>query len=153
MIALVPYQRFEIKTKLSWDAAQEKLASIVEPRQLGWRFSRDHKLFEGEINGQAFKISRVLRYRNNFLPTLVGHIQDDLDASSLQIMARPNWYLIVLWPLLLLVFFYATIFSADVTNIGMILLFIAFFYGMPTVLFNFELHKAKKLLHEQFEEV
>ena len=151
MMVLIPYQRFEIKTNLSQDAAREKLASVVEPRKLGWRFSKDHNLFEGELNEHTFKISRVIRHRNNFLPTLEGTIQDDLDSSSLQITARPNWFMIVLWPLLIVVLLYSTIFSAGVTNIGLILLFIAVFYGLPTVLFNFELNNAKKLLNKVFE--
>jgi len=151
MIAFIPYQRFEIKIKLSQDATREKLADIVEPRQLGWRFSNEHKPFEGELEINKFKISRVIRYRNSFLPVLVGAIQDDLDASSLQVVARPNWFVIVLWPLLLLAFFYSTIISAETTNIGLILLFILFFYAVPTFFFNLELNKAKKLLNEQFE--
>jgi Flp pilus assembly protein TadB len=151
MITFIPYQHFEIKTKLSQDATREKLADIVEPRQLGWRFSNDHKLFEGELDINTFKISRVIRYRNSFLPVLVGNIQDDLDSSSLQITARPNWFVIILWPVLLIAFFFSTIISAEVTTVGLILLFILFFYGVPTLFFNFELNKAKKLLDEQFK--
>lgn len=150
-MVLIPYQRFEIKTNLSQEAARKKLASIVEPRQLGWRFSKDHNWFEGELTEQTFKISRIIRYRNSFLPTLEGTIQDDLDSASLQITARPNWFIIILWPLLIIILFYSVIFSAGVTNIGLILLFIAFFYGLPTVLFNMELNNAKKLLNKAFE--
>jgi len=151
MIALIPYQRFEIKTKLSQEGSREKLAAIVEPRKMRWGFSRADKPFEGELDGHTFKISRVIGYRNSFLPVLVGNIRDDLDSSSLQITARPNWFVIFFWPVLLLIFFYATIFMADVTSIGFILLFFLFFYGVPTLFFNFELRKAEKLLNEQFE--
>lgn len=62
--------------------------------------SRNHNLFEGEIEGTSFKISRIIHYRNSFLPILVGQIQDDLDASTLQIVARPHWFVILLWTFL-----------------------------------------------------
>ena len=91
MIALIPYQRFEIKTKLSQEAAREKLANIVEPRKVRLGFSRIDNPFEGELESNRFKITRVLGYRNSFIPVLTGEIRDDLDSSTLQIMARPNW--------------------------------------------------------------
>jgi len=151
MAALIPYQKFEIKTRFNRETTREKLAAIIEPRKLRWGFSRANKPFEGELNGYTFKISRTIGYRNNFLPILVGHIQDDLDASSLQITARPNLATAIVWPIVFIIFMGTTLFGANVTNPFFFLLLIAFFYGLPTVLFNFELNKAKKLLNEQLE--
>ena len=151
MTTFIPYQSFKIKTRLTHEAARQKLVDIVEPRKIRWGFSRDHAPFEGEVDGSTFKISRVLRSRNSFLPILVGQIQDDLDASTLQITARLNLATLILWPLLLVIFMISTIFAAGVTDSLVILFFALFFYGLPTLLFNYELNKAKKLLNEQFE--
>ena len=151
MIAWIPYQRFEIKTRLSQDAAREKLANMIEPRKIRWGFSQGHKLFEGDLEANTFKISRVIGYRNSFLPVLVGNVQDDLDSSSLQITARPNLFVTFFWPFLLIAFLFSTISVAGETSVGRILLFILFFYGVPMLFFNLELNKAKKLLAEQFE--
>lgn len=151
MTALIPFQRFEIKTRLGQEITRQKLDEIVEPRKLRFWISRNHNLFEGEVGAQSFKISRVIGYRNSFLPILVGQIRDDLDASTLQITARLNLATLIIWPILLLVLLGAAFFSADVSNPFMLLLLIAFFYALPIGLFNYELNKAKKLLKEQFE--
>lgn len=153
MISLIPYQKFEIKTRLSQEAAQQKLCEIVEPRKL-MRFglSRKHNLFEGEIEGMAFKISRIIHYRNSFLPILVGQIRDDLDASTLKITARPMWFIVLLWTFALVGVGAGGVLSGDLPGEAwLLLLFIFFFYGLPTAAFNFELYKAKKLLEERLE--
>ena len=55
MIAIIPYKTFEIKMRLSQEAARQMLQEIVEPRKLvRFGLSRNHNLFEGEIEGTAF---------------------------------------------------------------------------------------------------
>ena len=152
MIALVPYQKFEIKTRLEQESARQKLAEIVEPRKL-MRFglSRNHNLFEGEIEGTSFKISRIIHYRNSFLPILVGQIQDDLDASTLRIVARPHWFVILLWVFFAVAVASGGLLAGDRSEVWVILPVFLFFYVVPTAAFHFELYKVKKLLQEKFE--
>ena len=153
MIALIPYQTFEIKTRLSQEVALQKLQEIVEPRRfLRWGLSRNHNLFEGEIQSRFFTISRIIHYRNSFLPVLIGQIQDDLDSSTLKITARPMWVIIIFWAL----FFFAVGAGGFVTGDilaepWVVIPFLFFFYMVPTASFNFELYKAKKLLEKQFD--
>lgn len=153
MIALIPYQTFEIKTRMSQEAAQQTLEEIVESRKvfrLG--ISRNHNLFEGNIEGTSFKISRIIHYRNGFLPVLIGQIQDDLDASTLKIKARPMWFIIIFWTFFLLAVGIGGFITGDLlSEAWLILPFSFFFYVMPTALFNVEVYKAKKMLGEKFE--
>lgn len=151
MIALVPYQKFEIKTRLEQELTRQKLAEIVEPRKL-MRFglSRNHNLFEGEIEGTSFKISRIIHYRNSFLPILVGQIQDDLDASTLQITARPHWFIILFWAFFALAVAAGGLIAGDRSDLWAILPMFLFFYVVPMAAFNWELSKAQKLLNAQF---
>lgn len=151
MISLIPYQTFEIKTRLSQEAARQKLQEIVEPRKL-MRFglSRKHNLFEGEIEGTAFKISRIIHYRNSFLPILVGQIQDDLDASTLRITARLHWFVALFWTFFALAVAAGGLIAGDPSELWVILPVFFFFYVVPTAAFNFELYKAQTLLNEQF---
>ena len=152
MITLIPYQRFEIKTRLSQEAARQKLQEIVEPRKL-MRFglSRKHNLFEGEIEGTAFKISRIIHYRNSFLPILVGQIQDDLDASTLRITARLHWFILLFWIFFAFAVAAGGLIAGDPSELWVILPVFFFFYVVPTAAFNWELYKAQQVLNEQLE--
>ncbi|MCC6605080.1 MAG: hypothetical protein IT327_17875 [Anaerolineae bacterium] len=151
MIAIIPYQTFEIKTRLSQDGARQKLQAVVEPRKLlRLGLSRNHNLFEGEIEGASFKISRIIHYRNSFLPILVGQIQDDLDATTLKITARLHWFIIVIWSFFAVAVVSGGILAGDRSELWAILPIFLFFYVVPLAAFNFELHKAQKLLNEQF---
>lgn len=152
MITLIPYQTFEIKTRLRLADARQKLQEIVEPRKfMRLGLSRNHNLFEGEMEGESFKISRIIHYRNGFLPILVGKIQDDLDASTLKVTARPTWFIILFWTFFMLAVGAGGAISGDLLeDPWMLLLLFLFFYGLPTALFNFEVYQAKKLLDEKF---
>jgi hypothetical protein len=68
---LWPCDSFEIQTRLTEEDVKESLRSHVEPKQ--WlRFSFDHKKFQGEVANHEFKISRIIHYRNSFLPVIHG---------------------------------------------------------------------------------
>ncbi|WP_420643576.1 hypothetical protein [Candidatus Leptofilum sp.] len=152
MIALIPYQKFEIKTRFSQNVTVGKVAVLVESRQIIRRpFSKDHKPFEGEIEGFTFKISRIIHYRNNFLPILVGQIEDDLDATKVKITARPNLLASILLPGFLLAPIFLTIFADETVNVGLFWLIYAGIYIAIVASFNFELNKAKKVLNKQLE--
>lgn len=152
MIALIPYQKFEIRTRFSQNVTLGKIAELVEPRQIIRRpFSREHKPLEGEVEGFTFKISRIIHYRNNFLPILIGQIEDDLDATKVKIIARPNLLAFILIPGLLLAPIFLSLFAAETMEIGLFWLIYAVVYIGIVVSFNFELNKAKKLLNEQLE--
>jgi hypothetical protein len=152
MISLLPYQRFEIRTRFSQNVALGKIGALVESRQIVRSpFSKEHKPFEGEIEGFTFKISRIIHYRNNFLPILIGQIQDDLDAATVKVIARPNVLASILVPGLLLAPIFLIIFAAETVNVGLFWLIYAVVYIFIVVSFNFELNKAKLLLKKQLE--
>ena len=154
MITFIPYQKFEIKTRLGQEVARQKLATIVETRKRRWGWSRNHLPFEGEIKENEFKISRIIHYNNNFLPVLDGRVQDDLNASSLQITAHLTLLGMIMWPLFLIgPALVANFILVDELSsfLWTIVPFTLFFYGVSTILFNFELNKAKKILNEQLE--
>ena len=152
MLALIPYQKFEIRTRFSQNVTLGKIAALIEPRQfIRVPFSRDHKPFEGEIEGFAFKISRIIHYRNGFLPILIGEIEDDLDATKVKISARPNLLVSLLMPGLLLVPIFLTIFAAETVNFGSVWLAVIGLIVIIFASFNFELNKAKKLLNKHLE--
>lgn len=148
MFAIIPYQRFEIKTKYSKNVSLGKIASLVESRKMRSFFTGEHKPFEGELDGFTFNISLVVRFRNDFSPIFIGDIQDSLDVTSLQIIARPRKFAGFLWAASVLMPLYLTVFRVYAFDIGVIWLVYLFFYGLLLATFNYELFKARKLLNK-----
>ena len=110
----LPYEHLKIRTKLSTKEACEKLDGVVEPlnyvivppngviepkRFFGW-FEVNQKPYEGNLEGSHFEVSRVIHYRNSFLPIIKGEIQPEMSGSSIDITMRPNGFVIafmMLW--------------------------------------------------------
>lgn len=72
---ILPYDYYEIQTSLNID---EIVASLqLEVEQKKWlRFSRQHKLFEGRISLEGFKINRIIHSHNSFFPIIRGRFQE-----------------------------------------------------------------------------
>jgi hypothetical protein len=72
-VPLLPFDRFKIETTLTSDEVHNILAANVEPSQ--WlRFRGNRCPWEGEVMTESFRIRRIIRYRNSYLPLLRGHI-------------------------------------------------------------------------------
>jgi hypothetical protein len=79
---LLPYRRFEVTSPLSAANAIERLRESVEPKR--WmRVSRDHRVFEGTIDGMQFDVRRIIHYRNSFIPLIRGRIEPAPSGSRL----------------------------------------------------------------------
>jgi hypothetical protein len=68
---LWPSDSFEIETRLPPEKIASSMGSWVEPKKL-FRFSSDHALFQGNVTLDGFKMTRIIHYRNSFLPVLRG---------------------------------------------------------------------------------
>jgi len=66
-----PSDRFEIETTMSPEAIVTALNSKIEPKKL-FRLSLDHAPFQGDISRDGFRITRIVHYRNSFLPVVTG---------------------------------------------------------------------------------
>ncbi len=87
---LLPYQRVTLRTQLPAEVVLQRLAANVEPaRWLRNPFSRDaHKQYEGAITADAFKLMRIIRGRNSFLPVVVGRVRSDGLVTVLEATQR-----------------------------------------------------------------
>ncbi|AFY82769.1 hypothetical protein [Oscillatoria acuminata] len=86
-------QRFTIKTGLKPYQVREKLMGIVEPTcRIGETSSPP--LYRGKINKDSFQISKIIyhrrsdRYRESFLPVLVGQIREHDSGSQIDIQVK-----------------------------------------------------------------
>ncbi|MCT7958581.1 hypothetical protein [Laspinema palackyanum] len=87
---MFPSQRFTITTYLSPDDVQKKLMRVVEPPPQGIQFQwkRSEKPYQGQIGEHSFKISRIISYRNSFLPQIEGRIQPHGRGSQIEIKMK-----------------------------------------------------------------
>jgi hypothetical protein len=83
------YQSFTIQSLHSVEPLRDRLTQIVEPAQLfrsTWKFnSRNYAPYEGEVFETGFKISRIIDYRNSFLPTIRGHFEPTPHGTTIHI--------------------------------------------------------------------
>lgn len=154
-----PRHIFSIDTRLPQMEASARLASQVEPPR--WlRLGGGDKPFQGEFYGRHFSITRIIRYRNSFLPVVTGSVEPSGAGSRVQVHMRMQVFVmafLVVWiiaaiamgigiasevaahsvdydPLLLLV------------PVGMI----AFVAAMSLGGFWFEANKQERMLRELF---
>jgi hypothetical protein len=149
MILLIPYTKFSLKTYLPAYEAEQRLAAHVEPRKLRWGLSRNHKFFVGKIESGEFNVHRIIHYRNDFLPIIIGQICDDLDTSRIEVMMRPSYFSIGF-----MIIFFGFLFSVGFSGSDVFFIFggfMIFFYVMLLGFFNYEVNKARRHLEEIFQ--
>ncbi len=153
MMGLIPYDQAIVKTSLDIEQVYQKLAGVIEPRTY-MRFSRDHVYFEGSLEREAFKISRIIHYRNSFLPVILGEIRDELDGTAVILRMRLNWIVItfmLIWILMVLGMVIATLFGVlnnEALPWIMPTLLILVMYTFALIFFHREAKKAKAYLQE-----
>ena len=71
---LFPYRSFTIETPLTPDKVVSRLRAGVDPPG-SFRGRGDDAPFAGSVTKDAFSIERTIRYRNSFLPRLIGRVE------------------------------------------------------------------------------
>ncbi|NJS11779.1 MAG: hypothetical protein HC789_16110 [Microcoleus sp. CSU_2_2] len=95
--SLLPFERLTIPTTLKLSEVLERLDEAVEPPKMfrmNLLFRRPNKPYEGTISGNTFKISRIIRGRNSFLPVIEGEIHPESFGCSIAI--KMSLYKVVL---------------------------------------------------------
>ena|ERR1700678_2369013 len=88
---LLPFEKYTLSTTLSIQAARQRLLDNLEPpRDFAYIMRNKTRPYTGRIGSQDFDISRVIRYRNSFLPVIRGRFSDQLDHTETYITMRPN---------------------------------------------------------------
>ena len=137
-----PFRRFQFSTRLSPEHAAKTLQHIVEPRIFEWWPSKRHGYFEGTIEGDRFKISRIINGRNPFVPIIEGTFRHDGAMDLVTLNVRMAWPVLIFWLGFMLSLLWFLINNHDVRLIGMLV----FAYLMATVCFSIEVRIAMKRL-------
>ena len=96
---LLPFENLTYKTLLAPDYVVELLKRAVEPQKtfrVSSIFGSDkYKDYEGEVdeNG-AFQMSRIINYRNSFLPVIKGTIEQDTNGATITVEMRLHYFVI-----------------------------------------------------------
>lgn len=74
---LLPFTRLAFETDLSRDEVVHRIKSSIRPLRPWWylRFGRQSG-FEGRLSPNGFKLRRIIRYWNSFLPIAYGRFVD-----------------------------------------------------------------------------
>jgi len=83
-----------IHTHLTLDEVRSRVASLIQEPPSGWQAWLSHasvgangRPFLGRLNGVSFKMTRIIVYRNSFLPVIRGRIsQGDIGADVRLVM-------------------------------------------------------------------
>jgi hypothetical protein len=147
-----PFRKFEFSTPMSPAHAARVLEEIVEPpRKWGWPTSPKRGYFEGKVAGGRFKIHRIIRYQNSFIPIIEGGFRRDGLKTVVTLTMRLVWPAVPLWIGIILFLGWSSVavdshlagpFGARVSLLAMTL----FIYLVATVPFAVEARIAMKRL-------
>ena len=81
---LWPYCSFEVETAHSTEECIALLNSEIEPN----KWSGSHKIFQGVVSAAGFKMTRIIHYRNSFLPTIYGSFRSSFPGTVVVIKMK-----------------------------------------------------------------
>ncbi|WP_330745640.1 hypothetical protein [Chryseobacterium sp. CP-77] len=154
----LPFERITYKTNLSEKEVLTRLSGFVEPKKfgLGKNYIKD---YEGSVDNNSFEISRVIQYRNSFLPQINGKIQNGNNGTQIQVTMSLNafvFFFLIVWCSFALIFFIGVSIKAIREKeiavelflpLGMLL----FVYALTMVGFKSESKQAKEYLRRSFD--
>lgn len=145
---LILFRKTIIVSSLTETEVISRLSQIVDlkKRTFGFGHSDPTKQYVGKIESRQFKIHRIIKGRNSFIPIIQGNIIDNFSTTSIELKMR--LHLIIILFLLWLSGFvvYDFIKLNDYTG----LFFTGLLFAMTIFLFNLECNKSIKDLKDIF---
>lgn len=151
----LPFERITYKTNLSEQEVLTRLSGFVEPKKFG--LGKNYiKEYEGSVRNNSFEISRVIQYRNSFLPDINGIIQKNNDGTEIQVIMKLNLFVLIFlifWcSISTCAFIMITLTQKKMSvEFFMPLLMLIFVYVLTMVCFKIESKKSKEYLRRSFE--
>ncbi|MBH8577804.1 hypothetical protein I8752_33555 [Nostocaceae cyanobacterium CENA369] len=81
---VLPDDTFTILTPDSLPIVLQRLSAKVEPTKM-FRVSKKHAPYQGTISEQGFQITRIIHYRNSFLPVIRGRFEAQVHQTVVHI--------------------------------------------------------------------
>lgn len=153
----LPFERIIFNTNLSEQEVMTRLSDFVEPKKFfSWKHTKD---YEGSVDTNSFDISRVIKYRNSFLPQISGSIQKNNYGTQIQVTMKLHiftFFFLIVWCLMASSFFMMILIKEiedqKITGFFLIpLIMLLFMYGLTMAGFKIESKKSKEYLRKAFE--
>jgi hypothetical protein len=94
----LPFEHYVLTSRLSVDEVKSRLAANIEPKKsFGFSMynSSPNKPYEGKISGNTFTISRIINYRNSFLPVITGDISSFHGKTQIKVKMQPETFVLI----------------------------------------------------------
>jgi hypothetical protein len=155
---LLPQEILVYRSTLGIQQIHERLVTYVEPQIngfVGWKKKRQ-KQYEGTVDRNGFEITRIIGYRNSFLPVISGRIKATESQTVITITMRLHLFVrvfLTIWCGMAILFLVIYITKSiqerlfDPATLLPIALLI-FMYSLTTRSFKMESKKAKEDLLE-----
>jgi hypothetical protein len=128
---VLPSDSFTILTPDELPIVLQRLNAKVEPPK-AFRFSKKHAPYQGTISESGFQISRIIDYRNSFLPVIRGSFEVQPHQTLIHVQMSIHTFVIAFLGFWFL-FWYGTIVPITLTD-AMPKNMAALFVGMPILM-------------------
>jgi len=142
-------QEWEISSNYSQQEASEILKSKVTIRKpFEIAFRKPKTPYQGEIQNNRFKVSRVIHYRNSFLPNITGEITSKGKGSKIKISFGLHIF-VQIFLIVFVLFSFIPFFTfryAEVDNFSLLFFpfFFILFFTIIYLTYNYECKRAVK---------
>lgn len=89
---ILPYEDYQLITRLPDKEVVKLISQQIEPTPASQsspsKRGNNRKPYEGEISGNIFKIIRIIRYRNSFVPMIFGTIEKQGEGTRIRVQMR-----------------------------------------------------------------
>lgn len=126
----LPFEKYTILTELTEEAVFSRLTELTNHSRrssaatffgLGPLFGQaSGGQYEGTVNPREFKISRVISYRNSFLPVILGTVSSGSGGTEIRLSMRMNLFVMVFMGIWLSIAGLATLGSLSVVTIALL---------------------------------
>lgn len=148
-----PWRKFEIMSYLPAEKAIVAIQNATEPRRWFRSPFGARREFEGTVGNDTFKISRIIRYRNSFLPVIEGRVESIGNASRVSITMRPFWFVsafLAIWIAFFACFLVIATLNrgpiSDSRSFAVFAGFASFGYLLASISFGIEARRARRSL-------
>lgn len=144
---LLLYTRAIIVSNLTETEIIKRLSEILECKKKGaFSYPDQTKKYTGKIENRYFKISKIIKGRNSFIPFIQGKISDNISTRKIELTMRLHSVVIFF----LLLFFGFILNALKNLNEYSILVFTIGVFGITIFFFNQDCNKALKDLKDIF---
>jgi hypothetical protein len=159
----LPFENITYRSILDQQEVLKRIEEIIEPPKtlsLSDIFgNNDHRPYKGSTTGNSFSMTRIINYKNSFLPRIIGVIEEDHSGTRINVKMRLHkivFAFMLLWlgvAGIVCLGVFATMFGDQDFAPQSLIPFAMFLFGYALVTggFKYESIKSRKYLAELFE--